>query len=58
MYEYRPITQTVKERIELILIEQANTVDTERMDLFVKETANRLLQLFIEEMEHNAPRFR
>jgi len=56
--EYRPITQTVKDRIELILTEEVNKAQTDHIDLFVIKTANRLMELFMDEMTYNASRLR
>jgi hypothetical protein len=54
--KYRPITQTVRDRISLLLIESINTVDIEHIDLYVEDTTERLLELFIEELKYNASR--
>lgn len=56
MREYRPITQTVRERIALLLIEEINSVDPEHIDLFIDSASDRLLELFIEELKYNASR--
>lgn len=58
MREYRPITQTVKDRIELILTEEVNKAQTDHIDLFIIKTANRLMELFMDEMNYNASRQR
>ena len=58
MHDYRPITQTVKERIELILTEEVNQVSPEQIDLFIVKTTNKLMELFIDELNYNANRFR
>lgn len=56
MREYVPITHRVKDRIELILTEEVNKAQTDHIDLFVIQTANRLMELFMDELNYHAPR--
>jgi hypothetical protein len=56
--EYRPLTQTVRDRIELILIEEINKAQTDHIDLFVSKTTHRLMALFFDEINYNASRQR
>ena len=58
MHEYRPITQSIKDRIELILVEEANRAQPEAIDAYISQTANRLMALFIDELNYHASRFR
>jgi len=54
---YRPYTKQLKERIELILTESINEVEPARIDLYIIKTTNKLMELFLVEMEYG-PRFR
>ena len=58
MHDYRPITQSIKDRIELILVEEANRAQPETIDAYIDQTANRLMALFIDELNYHASRFR
>lgn len=52
MREYRPATQSLKERIEIILTEEVNSVIPEHIDLFIIKASNRLLELYLDEMSY------
>ena len=52
MSPYRPITQSLKERIELLLIESMNRVEPEHIDLYVIQTTNKLMEMFYDEVNY------
>ena len=52
MNQYRPYTQQLKDRIELLLAESINQVDIEHIDLYITQTTNKLLELFYDEFTH------
>ena len=54
---YRPYTEQLRERIELLLTESINNVEPEHIDMYVIKTTNKLMELFLLEMEYGQ-RFR
>jgi hypothetical protein len=52
MSEYRPVTIELKNRIELILIEEINKADTEHLDLYAIKAANRIVEVVMDEVRY------
>jgi hypothetical protein len=46
MREYTPITESLKQRIEILLTEAVNEAEPEHIDLFIIKTTNQLMELF------------
>ncbi len=51
-YERLPHTESIKRRVELLLIEEVSNADLNHIDLFVTKVTNKILAVIMDELTY------
>ena len=51
-YRQRPLTEALRERVMLILTEEANRADSDKIELFLIKATDRLMETITDEIKY------
>ena len=53
-YERLPRTESIKQRLEILLVEEVNNADLKHIDMFVTKVTNKILAIIMDELNYES----